>query len=400
MMQLTHKIKLKPTKEQTVYFQQAAGTSRFVWNWALGQWKAQYATGKKPNAMALKKQFNAIKYQEFPWLKEMHRDSHAQPFAYLAKAWQRFFREIKANKQAHEPRFKKKNKSRDSFYIANDKFYLEGQSIHLPKLGLVEMTENLRFAGKIIGATVSRTADRWFVAIQVEVPDRQAKKNRTSHKITGVDFGIKAAATLSSGESMSSPAPLKSALRRLKMRGRSVSRKIEAAKTNNKLISNNRKKSILKLSKLHARIANLRADFTHKLSTKLCRENQAVVIEDLYVAGMLKNEKISRALSDVGFGNIRRQLEYKALRYDTKLMIADRWYPSSKLCSYCDWKNDTLTLQDRSWVCKNCHAVHDRDVNAAINLKRLATETALPVASHSAMNDTEIGMFSISGGKV
>lgn len=402
-MQLTHKIMLKSTPEQAAYFKKAAGTCRFVWNWALAKWREQYAAGKKPNAMALKKQFNAVKYQEFPWLKEMHRDSHAQPFAYLAKAWQRFFSEIKANKPANEPRFKKKNRSRDSFYVANDKFYLTEQSIYLPKIGLVEMTEKLRFKGKILGATVSRTADRWFVAIQVDVADDQAKKKRTAHEVAGVDFGIKSAATLSTGESISSPAPLKFALRRLKMHSRSISRKIEAAKKrdlNNQSVSNNQKKSILKLSKLHARIANLRADFSHKLSTRLCRENQTIVIEDLHVAGMLRNEKLSRALNDVGFGSIRRQLEYKALRYDTKLMIADRWYPSSKLCSCCHWKNDSLTLQERSWQCKNCNAFHDRDINAAINLKRLATGTALPVASHSAMNDTGIGIISISGGKV
>jgi putative transposase len=402
-MQLTHKIALKPTKEQVVYFQKAAGTSRFVWNWALAKWKEQYAAGEKPKAMALKKLFNSIKYQEFPWLKEMHRDSHAQPFAYLATAWNRFFSDIKANKIAHEPKFKKKNCTRDSFYVANDKFHLNEKLIYLPKIGLVKMTEKLRFEGKILGATVSRTANRWFVAIQVELADWQAKRKRTNHETIGVDFGIKAAATLSTGESILSPTPLKSALRRLKMRGRSISRKIEAAKKQNakdKSISNNQKKSILKLSKLHARIANLRADFTHKLSTRLCRENQTVVIEDLHVAGMLKNEKLSRALSDVGFGRIRRQLEYKAFLYDTKLMIADRWYPSSKLCSACHWKNESLTLKERNWHCKNCNAFHDRDVNAALNLKWLATRTALPVASDSVMNDTEIGLVSISGGKV
>lgn len=402
-MQLTHKIALKPTKDQADYFQKAAGTSRFVWNWALAKWKEQYAAGQKPNAMALKKTFNAIKYQEFPWLKEMHRDSHAQPFAYLGKAWQRFFSELKSKKTAHEPKFKKKNRSRDSFYIANDKFDLEEETIRLPKIGLVGMTEKLRFEGKVLGATISRTANRWFVAIQVDVPDEQAKRKRTNHEKIGVDFGIKAAATFSTGESIASPTPLKSALRRLKIGGRSVSRKMEAAKksagVNQKEksrlpVSNNRKKSSLKLAKLHARIANLRADFTHKLTTRLSRENQAIVIEDLHVAGMLKNEKLARSLNDVGFGEIRRQLEYKTLRYDTQLIIADRWFPSSKLCSVCNWKNDSLTLKDRNWQCESCCTSHDRDVNAAINLKRLATETALPVARQSATTVTGRGMVS------
>jgi putative transposase len=409
-MQLTHKIALKPTKEQTAYFQKAAGTSRFVWNWGLAKWKQEYAVGQKPKAMALKKSFNAIKYKEFPWLSEMHRDCHAQPFTYLGKAWDRFFKDIKSKKHANEPQFKKKNRSRDSFYVANDKFKLNEKSIRLPKIGWVDLTETLRFEGKILGATVSRTAKVWFVAIQVDVPQHQAKKKRSGGEKIGVDFGVKAAATLSTGESILSPTPLKSALRRLKIRSRSVSRKLETGKkmkSKEKLIrgtrlhlSNNRKKSSLKLAQLHARIANLRADFIHKFTTRLCRENQTVVIEDLHVAGMLKNEKLARSLSDVGFGTIRRQLEYKALRYDNNLIIANRWYPSSKLCSLCDWKNDSLTLKDRTWHCKNCGTVHDRDINAALNLKRLATETALPVASYPVTDDTELEIISILGGKV
>src|SRR5438128_2077794 len=154
-MQLTHKIALKPTPKQVEYFRKAAGTHRFVWNWALAKWKEHYAAGQKPNAMALKKMFNAVKYTEFPWLKAMHRDSHAQPFAYLGKAWKRFFSNIKNKLPAHEPKFKKKNRSRDAFYIANDKFRLQDASIRLPKIGWVDMTEILRFEGKILGATVS-----------------------------------------------------------------------------------------------------------------------------------------------------------------------------------------------------------------------------------------------------
>lgn len=412
-MQLTHKIALKPTEDQALYFQKAAGTSRFVWNWALAKWKELYAEGQKPKAMSLKKLFNAIKYKEFPWLVEMHRDSHAQPFAYLGKAWSRFFQEIKSGKPAHEPRFKKKNKSRDSFYVANDKFSITDKSIRLPKVGLVKMTEDLRFDGKILGATVSRTADRWFVAIQVDIPDYQAKKKRVAHDTKGIDFGIKAAVTFSDGESKQSPKPLKTALRRLKIRGRSISRKCKAAKKSlgikqNETLSkgtklprsNNRKKSSLKLAKLHVRIANLRADFAHQLTTRICRENQTVVIEDLNIAGMLKNKKLSRAISDVGLGEIRRQLEYKSARYDTTIIVADRFYPSSQLCSVCDWKNESLTLSDREWRCLCCGTLHDRDQNAAINLKRLATATALPMASHLVTDSTGAETISVSGGKV
>jgi putative transposase len=420
-MQLTHRIALCPTPQQADYFSRACGTARRVWNWALAEWNRQYAAGRKPRAMALKKQFNAIKYRDpewldqhgQPWLKTIHRDAHAQPFAHLEKAWNRFFADIKAGKPAHEPQFKKKGRCRDSFYVANDKFRVSAKTIRLPKVGEVAMTEALRFEGKILGATVSRAADRWFVAIQVEVPDATYYRKRTSHGVVGVDLGVKAAATLSSGEGIEAPRPLKAALRRLRIRSRRVSRKIEAAKVaagfapqarlpkGTRLpVSNNRRKSAAALARLHARVANVRADFTHKLTTRLCRENQAVVIEDLRVKGMLANDRLARAISDVGFGLFRSQIEYKAKRYGTRLVIADRWYPSSRLCSVCGWKNESLALKDRSWTCPECGTHHDRDVNAARNLERLATATALPVASPSGNGGAAVGVAPLVVGKV
>jgi putative transposase len=124
------------------------------------------------------------------------------------------------------------------------------------------------------------------------------------------------------------------------------------------------------------------------------------VIEDLNVKGMLANERLARAISDVGFGVFRSQLEYKAKRYGTRLVVADRWYPSSRLCSICGWKNEALTLRDREWVCAECGAHHDRDLNAALNLKRLATETALPVASPTSNGGAAAGMAPAVVGKV
>ncbi len=420
-MHLTHKIALCPTPEQVDYFKRACGTARRVWNWALDEWNKQYAAGRKPNAMALKKQFNAIKYSDprwldengRPWLRDIHRDAHAQPFAHLAKAWDRFFADIKAGKPAHAPQFKKKGRCRDSFYVANDKFKLDGKTIRLPKIGDVLMTETLRFSGRIMGATVSRTADRWYVAIHVDVPDAQFYRKRTAHGTVGVDLGIKSAATLSSGEAIPAPKPLTSALRRLRIRSRRLSRKVEAAKINAGFVpgqrlpkgtrlalSNNCRKSSATLARLHARIANIRADFVHKLTTRLCRENQAVGIEDLHVKGMLANDKLARAISDVGFGLFRSQIEYKAKRYGTQLIVADRWYPSSRLCSVCGYKNDALTLSDREWMCPVCGTHHDRDLNAAINLQRLATATALPVASLSGNGGTVGEGVSPTVGKV
>ncbi|QQE89305.1 RNA-guided endonuclease InsQ/TnpB family protein [Azotobacter chroococcum] len=406
-MHLTHKIALRPTPEQADYFARACGTARKVWNWALDEWSKQYAGGGKPNAMALKKQFNAIKYELYPWLKDIHRDAHAQPFTHLGKAWSTFFSDLKAGKQAHEPRLKKKGRCLDSFYVANDKFSLDGKSIRLPKIEIVAMTETLRFEGRILGATVSRTADHWFVAVQVDVPEHQALRRRSGHGTVGVDLGLEAAASLSNGESIQAPRPLKAALRRLKIRSRRLSRQLEAAKPAVGLapsarlpVSNNRRKSAASLARLHARIANLRADFTHQLTTRLCRENQAVVIEDLNVRGMLANDRLARAISDVGFGMFRQQMNYKAQRYGMRLVVADRWYPSSRLCSVCGWKYEALTLGERTWACAGCGTHHDRDHNAARNLERLATATALPVASPAGNGGAAAGMVPAVVGKV
>lgn len=311
------------------------------------------------------------------------------------------------------PGSRKKGRCRDSFYVANDKFRMTDKTIRLPKVGDVAMAEALRFEGKILGATVSRTADRWFVAVQVEVKDSDFYRQCTGDGVVGVDVGVKAAATLSTGEVIEAPKPLKRALRRLKIRSRRLSRKLTAAKIKAGLkpnqsipkgtklpASNNRQKSAATLARLHKRIANIRADFTHKLTTRLCRENQAVVIEDLHVKGMLANDRLARAISDVGFGMFRSQIEYKTVRYGTQLIVADRWYPSSRLCSVCGWKHEALTLKDREWTCPQCGTRHDRDHNAALNLERLATATALPVASPSGNGGAMSGMVPDVVGKV
>jgi len=422
-MLLAHRIRLEPTPQQCDYFARAAGTARRVWNWALAEWQRQIGAGLRPDAMALKKQFNAIKYahpdwldsEGRPWLRTIHRDAHAHPFANLANAWTRYLTARKAGQPGHRPRFKKKGRCRDSFYVANDKFRVEGKNAVLPKVGRVALAEALRFPGKIMGGSVSREAGHWFLAVQVEVPDGVALKCRTGDGVVGADLGVSAAATLSTGEKIAAPRPLRSALRRLRIRSRRQSRKMKAAKAAAGIAgavpkgtrlsrSINQTKGARSLARLHARIARVRADFIHKLTTRLCRENQAVAIEDLHVKGMLANARLARSIADVGFHEIRRQLQYKALRYGTVIVLADRWYPSSKLCCACGRKNGSLALVERVWTC-SCGVRHDRDVNAAINLQRLATgalaaRTALPVASPAATPGTAAGMIPAAGGKV
>ena len=400
-MNLAHKIKLNPTPEQEVYFRKAVGCARFTWNWAVAQWLEGNEQKQAPSPTALKKQFNAIKYHQFSWMKDIHRDAHAQPFANLGKTVNQYFKSLKNHEKPHKPQFKKKGKAHDTFYLANDKFQVNGKRIKMPKIGWVDMTEQVRFEGKIMSATVSRQADRWFVSINVEVATQHETRKRKAHHIDGVDLGIKTAVVLSSGEGIESPKPLKKALRRLQIRQRRISRKLEVTKKEVGItgampkgtrtpVSNNRRKASMKVAKLHMRIANLRSDFTHKTTTKLVSENQAIGIEDLNVSGMTKNHKLARALSDVGFGEFRRQIEYKAKLYDTTVVLADRFYPSSKKCSVCNYVLPKLELKVREWDCPQCGTHHDRDTNAARNLKRLATETALPMANLPVMVDTSL----------
>lgn len=173
-MLLAHTIELVTGPREVDYFVRAAGCARFVWNWALAEWNRQRAAGGKPSAMALKKSFNAIKYQQYPWMTDIHRDAHAQPFTNLSKAWSKFFSDIKSGIKAHAPRFKKKGQCKDGFYVANDKVRFDGQSVVLPLIGRVAMREALRFPGRVMGAAVSRRADRWFISVQVEVADEVA----------------------------------------------------------------------------------------------------------------------------------------------------------------------------------------------------------------------------------
>ena len=277
---------------------------------------------------------------------------------------QRFFKKL-----SRRPTFKKKGRCRDSFYVSNDKFRLDGRRVRLPKIGWVRMREALRFEGKVLGASVSRTADRWFLAVQVETelfPLQQAQgrlsRSETQANVVGVDLGIKHLATLSDGRTFDNPNPLRVALRKLRRMNRRLHRKPKG--------SVNRGKAAARVARLHARIANVRQDTLHKLTALLTRNYGHVVIEDLNVKGMLRNRKLARAIADVGLHELRRQLAYKAEVEKTTVTVADRWYPSSKTCSGCGAVKAVLGLSERDYVCMACGLVKDRDWNAACNLER------------------------------
>ncbi len=367
-MIISHKICLNPNNKQATYLAKAAGTARFAYNWALAEWQTQYAAWKegnsqpKPSQFSLRKQLNAIKREQFPWMLEVTKNAPQMAIIQLGAAFKNFFAG-----RAKYPQFKKKGKSRDSFTLTNDQFSIDGCRIRIPNLGLVRMRETLRFSGKMLSATISRTADQWFVSYTVDTDsnrlppaENQGDALSLSKGVVGIDLGVSALATLSTGEIVTGAKPHKTLLSRLQRLSRSLSRKVKG--------SNNRNKAKAKLAKLHARIADIRQDTLHQLTTDLTRRFSLIGIEDLNVSGMVKNRHLSRAISDMGFFEFRRQLVYKAEMRGGIVVVADRFFASSKTCSACGQKIEKLPLSIRQWDCPTCGASHDRDVNAAMNL--------------------------------
>ena len=436
-IKLAHKIELIPNKAQIEYFAKACGVSRFAYNWALANWNSQYKSWKeaeveakengtvntlsKPKEYELRKQFNAIKKEKYPFVKEITKCAVQQSIKDLGVAFVRFFK-----KTSDYPQFHKKGRH-DSFYLDNSVFKVVNKQIYIPKLGWVKMRENLRFHGKIISATVSRTVDKWFVSIQVDVqfnlqPAVSASYNQQSSteenqycenqamlnndkcnikvntiKAVGIDLGIKTMATLAYDniiEKIDSPKPLKRYLSKLKRLQRKLSRQgqkytmedyVDANGETRKIrkYSNNYMKTKMKLARLHAKIHNIRQDFLHKLTTRLVEEFDVICIEDLNVKGMMANHKLARSIMDLGFYEFKRQLLYKAQMWQRSktVVIADRWYPSSKTCSCCGEKLKELDLSVREWECPHCHTTHDRDANAAINLRNYGLNQTQTICS-------------------
>jgi putative transposase len=360
MIVLSHKIQIKnPTVKQEQYFRQACGTSRFAYNWGLVEWKKQYEAGKKPTARTVRTVFNAVKPVYFPWVFNVTKCAPEQAFIDLGTAFKRFFRHI-----GGYPHFKKKG-THDSFYLSNDQFKLSGNQVRIPKLGWVKLTESLRFSGKILSATVSRIADKWFVSICVQMETTPFKKSENQALVVGIDLGVKKLATLSNGETVEGAKPLKKLSRRLVQLQRHLA-----------MCSKGSKRYIrqkMKIARLHYRISCIRQDGLHKLTHRLCQSVRVICLEDLNVKGMLKNHKLAKAISDMGFYEFKRQVEYKAALFGNWISTVSKWFPSSKKCSNCDHKKEDLTLSERTYHCHHCGFEIDRDLNAAINIEREGT---------------------------
>lgn len=363
-----HKIRLSPNNKQRGHLQKCAGIARFAYNWALAQWQTQYQEYKNgnrsipPTHRSIRNHLTSIKRDEFPWMMEVSKCVPQESIAQLGTAYKNFF-----ERKANYPQFKKRGRSKDSFKITGDHIKAEGKYLRLAKVpGHIIMTEKPRFEGRIVSATFSRTADHWYVSLLIEAtkPEQLSRPvNQRPREVIGVDLGVHEHVA-SSGTRYRVPRTYRASQRKLRRVQQSLSRK--------QLGSKNRQKARMSVSKVHARITCIRQDWLHKTSAEIVHDNRVVVLEDLNVVGMLKfSSGLSKSVLDAGFGEFRRQVVYKVDQsFGRGYVIADRYYPSSKLCSQCKTKTKSLLLGAREWVCESCGALLDRDLNASVNLEK------------------------------
>lgn len=402
MITISHKIELVPNNKQKSYFRKAFGCARIAYNWGLAEWQRRYKEGDKVDAYGLKKAFNAMKKEEFPFVVEVTKYATQQPFINLGKAFKKFFDDLKKGIVSY-PRFKRKKDNEGSFYIGGDAVSLSDinlnsknfkniphnekqkrQYLKVPNLGWVKMTERLRFIGKVNSVVISQQGNKYFASFSVQITEEEYKRTHPkafsdkANRKAGIDLGIKSALILSDGVAIDNPKPLKNNLRKIKRISRQLDKRVHVRNKQERLEgkkkSNNYRKLSVRLSNAQRKVANIRRDFTQKVTTILTTHYTHIALEDLNVKGMMRNHRLAQSVSDVAFGVLRRQIEYKSLLNGIKVLKADRFYPSSKTCSRCGHVKQDLKLSDRTYYCSNCGAVIDRDYNASLNLLSLITE--------------------------
>lgn len=369
MILKAYKVELDPNNVQVTKLKQNVGAARWAYNWGLAQKIESHSKNEKsPNAISLHRELNKLKKTEIPWMYQSSKCSPQEALRDLDKAFNNFFIRCKkkVNGKKGFPKFKSKHDDKQSFRLTGT-IKVSNNYVQLPNIGKVKLKERgyIPTNAKILSATVSSKVDNWFVSIQVEQGDTEPFK--TLNDVIGVDLGIKMLATCSDGTVFENPKALRKNLKRLKRQQRKLSRKVKKSK---KYAKQKRK-----VTKLHYKISCIRKDCLHKVTTKLTNENQVIVIEDLAVSNMMKNHKLSQAISDVGFYEFRRQLEYKAKWNNRKIIVANRFYPSSKMDHKSGIVNPNLKLSDRI-IHHEDGTTTDRDLNAAINLKRYYTESS------------------------
>ncbi|MEW5861582.1 MAG: RNA-guided endonuclease TnpB family protein [Cyanobacteriota bacterium] len=366
-MKARFKYRIYPTDPQKNALAQLFGCVRTVWNDALAFCIESYKKGEKYcGEIELQKRFitQAKKTEAREWLADVSNITLQQSIRDLGQAYSNFFKSCKGErkgKKIRPPRFKKR-KSAQSAKFRIGGFKVHQHNVYLAKIGKLKITWSRPLPSEPSSVTVIKdAADRYFLSFVVEINPEKLPDNG---KAIGIDLGITNFATFSNGEKIKAPKPLKKCLKKLRSLQRRLSKKVKGSKR--------RELARKKVARLHAKISDIRTDFLHQLSTRAIRENQTLALEDLNVSGMVKNRKLSRAISDLGWRSFRTMLEAKSKIYGRDLRIIDRWEPTSQKCSCCGEKGGKKELSVREWTCLFCNTKHERDVNASRNILRVA----------------------------
>jgi len=356
-----YKYRLYPTELQKHSLNQHFGNARWIYNYALDYSTKQYVQTKKTvSRYDIQAKLPELK-KEHEWLKQSNSQSLQVSLINLESSYKRFFR-----KQGGFPKFKSKHDKQTFGVPQKVKIDFEKQTVSIPKFKSIKVVVSRTFDGVIKSATVSKSrTNKYYISILVENNDVIPNKKPISEsKAVGIDVGIKSLLVLSDGKVYDNPKYYRKSERKLQRMQRWSSRKVKG--------SNNRKKHNVLLATQYEKVSNQRADMWHKISRDIVSNYDTICIEDLNISGMLKNRHLSKSISDAGWGMFFTMLKYKSEWNGNNLLEIGRFEASSKICSCCGEKNNSLTLKDRSWVCSSCNTKHDRDINASINIKRFA----------------------------
>lgn len=382
-MLLGFKTELKVNNSQKILLAKHAGIARHAWNWGLNLTKNILNNNREntdakikfPTSIDLHKWLVALVKPEYPWYYEVSKCAPQYALRHLRRAWDDCFKKAKK-----PPRFKKKGKS-DSFTL-DGSITIEHNRIKVPRIGWIKTYERLPQGIVPKSVTISKRANRWFISFRIELTPRNLAPG---NKPIAIDLGLLRFATLSTGEEVCSPRPYKQLEKKLA--------KLQWRNRRQLIGSSNWKKTQVRIAKLHYRISCIRSDFIHKFTTHLAKNHSQIVIEDLNISGLIKNGKLSKAIADSGFSEFRRQLSYKTELYGSKLIIAERFFASSKLCPKCGHQKDKLPLSVRVYQCDNdnCDWIADRDYSASLNLLGLAEPDVMPVEKQEPTLFDEVG---------
>jgi IS605 OrfB family transposase len=386
-----YRFALDPTPAQARALASHCGAARWAYNWGLALVKQRLdrrATDPEVEVpwtlAALRREWNRAKDEVAPWWADNSKEAYSSGLDGLARAlknWAESRSGKRTGRKVGFPRFKRRHAVRAACRFTTGVLRVEPDRRHvtLPRLGRIRTHESTHKlarrleagTARVLSATVSRQAQRWHVSFTCEV--QRAVPPRPAGPPVGVDVGVKHLAVLSTGEVVANPRHLDTAQRRLARANRRLARRLgpRAPGGGQRVPSAGWQAARTELRRAHARVANLRRDGLHKLTTKLTTTCATIVVEDLNVAGMVRNRRLARRIADAGLGELRRQLAYKTTWHGSAMVVADRWYPSSKTCSGCGWVKAKLTLAERVFRCEGCGLVLDRDLNAARNLASL-----------------------------